>query len=56
MKLFTWLRRGFFLLTLCGIGIFEGFYLPRYGIEWMLVAIGATAFIAGFWMRTHWDI
>jgi len=50
-----WLRRIFMIMTLYGIGILEGYYLPRYGIEWMLAAIGATAFLAGFWIRARWD-
>jgi hypothetical protein len=49
------LKRGFVILTLYGIGLLEAYYLPRYGIEWMLTAIGATALLAGFWMRTHWE-
>jgi hypothetical protein len=56
MKWLKWLRHGFFILTLCSIGLLEGYYLPRYGIGWMLAAMGATAFLAGFWMRTHWDV
>jgi hypothetical protein len=49
------IRRASIILTLYSIGILEAYYLPRYGIEWMLVAIGATALLAGFYMRTHWD-
>jgi hypothetical protein len=56
MKWLKWLRRSFFILTLYGIGILEGYYVPRYGIEWLLVAIGTTAFLAGFWIRAHWDV
>jgi len=52
-----WLRKTVFLVTLYSIGIMEGYYLPRYyGIEWMLAAIGATAFIAGYWMRKRWEV
>ena len=51
-----WLRRIFMIVTLYGIGILEGYYLPRYGIEWMLGATGATAFLAGFWLRTRWEV
>ena len=51
-----WLRRIFMIVTLYSIGILEGYYLPRYGIEWMLGAIGATAFLAGFWLRTRWEV
>jgi hypothetical protein len=50
------IRRTFTILTLYGIGLLEAYYLPGYGIEWMLAAIGATALLAGFWMRTHWDV
>jgi hypothetical protein len=49
------LRRGFMIVTLYVIGLLEGTYLPRYGIEWMLAAIGATAILAGFWIRSNWD-
>jgi len=56
MKVFKWIRRSFVILTLYGIGLLEGYYLPRYGIGWMLAAMGATAFLAGYWMRTHWDV
>lgn len=55
MKWLIWFRRGFFILILYAIAILEGQYLPRYGIEWMLTAIGATAFLAGLWVRSHWD-
>jgi len=56
MKVFKWIRRSFVILTLYGVGLLEGYYLPPYGIGWMLAAIGATAFLAGYWMRTHWDV
>jgi hypothetical protein len=49
------LRRCSIIVTLYGIGLLEAYYLPRYGIEWMLGAIGATALLAGFWMRARWD-
>ncbi len=55
MNFFKWLKRGFMILALYGIAVLEGYYLPRYGVEWLLLAIGATAFLAGFWIRTHWD-
>ena len=51
-----WLRRIFMIVTLYSIGILEGYYLPRYSIEWMLGAMGATAFLAGFWLRTRWEV
>ena len=58
MNALRWFRRGLFIITLYSIGLSEAYYLPRYGygIEWLLGALGATAFLAGFWMRTHQDI
>ncbi len=38
-----------------GVRILEAVYLPRCGIEWMLAAIGTTAFLAGFWIRARWE-
>ncbi len=55
MKLLRALRRTMVILVLYGIGISEGYYLPRYGVEWLLGAIGLTAFLAGFYIREHWD-
>ena len=56
MKRFKQLRHCLVILILYGIGLLEAYYLPRYGIEWLLAGIGATAFLAGYWMRTHWDV
>jgi len=58
MKSLRWLRRSLFIITLYSIGLTEAYYLPRYGygIEWLLGALGVTAFLAGFWMRAHRDI
>jgi len=58
MNSLRWFRRGLFIITLYSIGLSEAYYLPRYGygIEWLLGALGATAFLAGFWMRAHRDI
>ena len=51
-----WFRRGLFLVALYGIGLLEVFYVaPRYGIEWLLGALGVTAALAGIWMRAYWD-
>jgi hypothetical protein len=51
-----WFRRGLFLVALYGIGLWEVFYVaPRYGIEWLLGALGVTAALAGIWMRAYWD-
>jgi hypothetical protein len=55
-KWLKWIKRSFVILLLYGIGIAEGYYLPRYGIEWLLGGIGATAFLAGLWMRAHWKL
>jgi len=55
MRWLRWFRRGFVIATLYGVGVLEGYYLPRYGIEWTLLAIAATAFLAGFWIRERWD-
>lgn len=43
------------ILVLYSIGLMEGYYLPHYGIEWTLLAIGGTAFLAGFWIKSRWD-
>ena len=56
MKWHKRLRHALFILTLYAIGILEAYYLPHYGIEWMLAVIGATALLAGFWMRKYWDV
>jgi hypothetical protein len=48
-------RRGLFLVILYGVGFLEVHYLERFGLPWLLTALGATAFLAGFWMRRHWD-
>ena len=58
MKFVQWWRRALFIVTLYTIGLAEAYYLPRYGygIEWLLGALGATAFVAGFWMRAHRNI
>ena len=50
------IRHTLIILTLYGIALLEAYYLPRYGIEWMLAAIGGTALLAGFWMRKNWDV
>jgi uncharacterized membrane protein YccC len=43
------------VLTIYVVGLLEGYYLPPYGIEWMLGVMGGTAFLAGYWIRTGWD-
>ena len=49
------IRHSFIITTLYGIGVLEAFYLPRYGLEWFLGAIGLTVFSAGLWIRRNWD-
>jgi hypothetical protein len=49
------LRHSFIIMMLYSIGLFEAYYLPRYGLEWFLGAIGVTVFGAGLWMRKNWD-
>lgn len=49
------LRHSFIILTLYGIGLLEAYFLPRYGIEYFLAAIGVTVFSAGLWMRKNWE-
>jgi len=50
-----WIRRGLLILTIYAVGLLEGYYLPQYGLEWMLGIMGATAFLAGFWIRKNWN-
>jgi hypothetical protein len=49
-----WLRafkRTMIIPILYGIGIAEAYYIPRpYGLEWMLVALALTAFVAAYWI------
>jgi hypothetical protein len=56
MKIYKWLRHSFILLVIYSIGIAELYFLPRYGIEYFLGGIGATVFMTGTWMRTHWNV
>ena len=49
------LRRIVVILVLYGIGIAEVYYLPRYGMEWVLGALALTAFLAGNWIRHNWN-
>jgi hypothetical protein len=55
MKWLRALKRTTVIMVLYGIGIAEVYYLPRYGLQWMFIALGLTAFLAGFWVREHWD-
>ena len=55
MQWSQWIRRGLLILTIYAVGLLEGYYLPQYGLEWMLGIMGATAFLAGFWIRKNWN-
>jgi hypothetical protein len=57
MKWLVAFKRTTVILALYGIAIVEALYIPRYGygVEGMLCALGATAFVAGYWIRNHWD-
>jgi hypothetical protein len=48
-------RRIFIMMTIYVVGLAEAYYLPRYGIEWLLGGIAVTVILASFWIRSHWD-
>ena len=54
-KLAKWIRKAFVVLTIYAIGLAEAYFLPRYGLEWLLGGLAATAFLAGLWLRTRWE-
>jgi len=49
------IRHSAMIAGLYSAGLLEAYYLPRFGIEWLLGALAATAFLAGFWLRARWD-
>jgi len=49
------IRRTFVILVLYGIAIAEVYYLPRYGVEWLIGGLALTAILAGHWMRANWS-
>ncbi len=49
------IRHTSMISTLYGIGLAESYFLPRYGIEWLLGAIVATVLFASFWIRARWE-
>ncbi len=49
------IRRTSIISTLYGIGLVEAYYLPRYGIHWLLAGILAAVLLATFWIRSRWD-
>jgi len=49
------IRRTFIIVVLYVIAIAEVYYLPRYGVEWLLGSLALTAFLAGNWIRANWN-
>jgi hypothetical protein len=49
------IRHTSMISALYGMGLAEVYYLPRYGIEWLLGAIMATVLLASFWIRSRWE-
>jgi hypothetical protein len=54
-KLRDRIRRISIISTLYAIGLVEAYYLPRYGIQWLLSALLATVLLASFWIRSRWN-
>jgi hypothetical protein len=48
-------RRTFMILSIFAVGLAEAYYLPHYGIEWLLIALGTTTVLSGRWIRSSWD-
>ena len=55
IKLRDRIRRISIISTLYAIGLVEAYYLPRYGIQWLLAALLATVLLASFWIRSRWN-
>lgn len=49
------IRRASMISTLYGVGLVEAYYLPRYGVHYLLAGILATVLLATFWIRSRWD-
>ena len=54
-KLGDRIRRISIISTLYAIGLVEAYYLPRYGIQWLLAGVLATVLLASFWIRSRWN-
>jgi hypothetical protein len=54
-KLRDRIRRISIISTLYAIGLVEAYYLPRYGIQWLLGGLLATVLLASFWIRSRWN-
>jgi len=55
IKLRDRVRRISIISTLYAIGLVEAYYLPRYGIQWLLAGLMATVLLASFWIRSRWN-
>lgn len=55
IKLRDRIRRISIISTLYAIGLVEAYYLPRYGIQWLLGCLLATVLLASFWIRSRWN-
>jgi hypothetical protein len=55
IKLRDRIRRISIISTLYAIGLVEAYYLPRYGIQWLLGGLLATVLLASFWIRSRWN-
>lgn len=55
IKLRDRIRRISIISTLYAIGLVEAYYLPRYGIQWLLAALLGTVLLASFWIRSRWN-
>ena len=56
IKLRDRVRRISIISTLYAIGLVEAYYLPRYGIQWLLAGLMATVLLASFWIRSRWNL
>lgn len=55
IKLADRIRRISIISTLYAIGLAEAYYLPRYGIQWLLAGVLATVLLASYWIRSRWN-
>jgi len=57
MKFALAFRRVMIILALYSIALLEAHFLPRFGysLEWLLGALALTAFVGGYWIKTHWE-
>jgi hypothetical protein len=55
IKLGDRIRHISIISTLYAVGLFEAYYLPRYGIQWLLAGVLATVLLASFWIRSRWN-